>query len=680
MPLLSISRMRAAVTLFFKKFFRRFSPHFCSPFCSYLDSALHLLMLGLMASMAWTMPAITFDEALKLQVASEMKASGQFFSPTWDGNPVYDELPTLTWLRIAASVVPELLNLSAPQGVSARAARLVSFAFFAAWIGLLFFARKQALPSHAKQERQTSGAIFTQGTFFLPFTLVLSALMPVFLGVQISQASALLFFATALTLGLKNLLPQSLSHSGSQSDNQANTRQSTIGPSMSPSAASLLAGVGLAGVCVVDRPSWVFTCVLFVTGECLRRGIVSAFTEQGQRREHRHHSQHVNLLKQACDYSIHEFTGMWRACRNAALIGTLGAGLFYACVFWNAPSPYAFTYLVELQWNARAARWHEGHLSTAWGIGIFLVGGGLLLPYAFFKPKPPWVWVWLGILAWPVVYSQDKELAHTSALWGVLALSAVGWTEDSFQKGGALWRLFERVRQILQAMLGGIMLVLALVVCIASVRIETIVRSQVLPYKLQALLQATPPWPWELAALPFIGGLGIAMCGVSLLSWLPPSKANYNGGTNFGGGNFSGRRPFVLMPKVGMAITAVMVFLFFDRVVPFAHQSADAPLARLAQLANKRAAPNDIFATSGLLSPEASLAFGADRLHQYPRGDATPFEIAPVPISGDTSRDIAGNARGTTWVLLPVWQRADCQASTRVILAQDGWLLLCASR
>jgi len=83
------------------------------------------LVVASWASIMFRVPTFDLDESLYRRLAEEMKLSGDYVIPTWDGEPFYEKPPTYFWTILLAS------RLFDPRDapVSVFASRLPSFLF-----------------------------------------------------------------------------------------------------------------------------------------------------------------------------------------------------------------------------------------------------------------------------------------------------------------------------------------------------------------------------------------------------------------------------------------------------------------------------------------------------------------------------------------------------------------------
>ena len=92
-------------------------------------------VVGAWIASSFLLPTFDLDEALYRRMAEEMKLSGKYLVPTWDGTEFLDKPPVLVWAVLAASSLIDGSQIA----VSTFAARLPGLLFTAASVGLLMF-------------------------------------------------------------------------------------------------------------------------------------------------------------------------------------------------------------------------------------------------------------------------------------------------------------------------------------------------------------------------------------------------------------------------------------------------------------------------------------------------------------------------------------------------------------
>jgi 4-amino-4-deoxy-L-arabinose transferase-like glycosyltransferase len=427
-----------------------------------------LILLGAaFVATVFLLPTLDYDEALYRRIAEEMKASGAWLAPTWNGAPNHDKPPLFFWLLVGSSLL-----FDGPGAVSAFACRVPSFVASAATALLLARSWPRLLA--------TTGRASDRARAAEPLLAWASALLPIG-GATAVLLDPLLAFATTLVMIELSLL-------WLEGDGAV--------PRAPLAKEVLLIGGAIGAAFALKGP---IALVLPVAAVAV-------------------HATAVRSARAAR-------AAARRLALPFALGGALGALVFLGI---SASSEAGATYVRDFLWVhnlGRGLRPMQGHGGPLWyhPLAMLLTGGGLtsavLLLLAERRPaqaRSPWLFPWSFAIAVVLVFSAvaTKLPSYTWPAWTALALGASLEIARSSEGAGVRrgGRLLAGIARLVPAAIATALLV-------GAAAGEAIARSLPLDARSRTLVEVMTPLPWAVR----IGTALIGLCFVGMAAAVPRS-------------------------------------------------------------------------------------------------------------------------------------------------------------
>jgi len=576
------------------------------------------LVVASWASIMFQVPTFDLDESLYRRLAEEMKLSGEYFIPTWDGKPFYEKPPTYFWTILLAS------RLFDPRDapVSIFASRLPSFLFTLMAVACLGVFWPRFLSSLAGRRPITTYPEWLRHPT-LPFLVYSMALLP---GIG---ASSVLLDPMLTAFFTPVLLVFSLLWLEGDGTHPRRPRRGEV----------IVLAVGMAGATAVKGLIGLILPALAVLLHSLS----------------------------ACDAWSPWRAGriLWRAIQGlmASFVGAiLIAGGFYLLIHWKAGPRFDYEFFVVHHFG-RGAVAMQGHGGSLWyHPGVLLLGGAalstlLLLLFSksvslgrgtAFSGYARWGFPFSWTLAFLLFYSASstKLPNYTWPVWPAMSLGvcvflarlatmkSVGSPEPAPQGSlaGVLATAFRYLAYF------GSMVVIAAFLLIGLTADQ--LAHRFLNSKAQVVLSSAGPWPGAVRVALILVGLCVAaqFYAVARIGSTPLSR-------NDAGGLFA----------ACAVLAAISVGLLAAVVGPFVADVMVGPYARLADKASRMAGAETCLVTVGSRSPTVSLHFRRGRVNDC---------------SGTPHRLIIG----------PTWKEGSCEENNLVVVARDRHLFLCGPK
>ncbi len=579
-------------------------------------------LAAVLVTVAWGaplfhVPTFDLDEALYRRLAEEMKISGEYFIPTWNGRVFYEKPPTYFWTIILASKLFD--GAGAP--VSIFSSRLPGFLFTmvtVAWLGVFWPKFLSALEDRPPLKYP--------GWLRHPVFPLLVYSMALFPGIGASSVlldPMLTAFFTPVLLVLSLLWLEGDGH-----------------PPRRPTApeATMLA-IGIAGATAVKGLIGILLPAFAVFVHC-----VLTTGASGPR-----------LIR-----------NLWEAVRAlwGSFAGVILFGLgFYGLVYWSAGKAFLYEFFVVHHFGRGAAAM-QGHGGLLLYHPIVLLFGGTALSsllllllsqvsrrgWAAFAEYAHWGVPFSWTVAFVAFYSASstKLPNYTWPVWPAMSLGAcillakvrLLRDRDDLQS-----RPTGRIVGVISAILKGLAYSCPLFLCALLLLIALVAHRLPGDFLLnpgaQAIWDSVGPWPLRVR-------LALILVGICILF-----QVLILGQFGFGtasSGNGARRR----LVSCAM-LSALAVGVSGAIVVPFVADAMVGPYARLAEGAARLAGPDSCLATVGPSSPTVSLHYRRGRIN-----DCSPA--------------------AKKLMIGPVWKEESCRENNLVVVARDRYLFLCAPR
>ncbi len=588
-------------------------------------------------------PTFDFDEALYLRIAEEMKKSGEYLLPQWDGKPVFDKPPLFMWLIVLTSKL-----LGDPEGkVSMFAARLPGLLFSLGTALLIcrewLHVGMQMFDPPIRRDSDLSTAPDWKKNPLLPFFCYAALLLPSVGASSVLLDPMLTFFLTPVFLVLvrKYIFPQQHIR---MLPNENRKQQIVAG-----------IGMGLA-VCSKGLIGIVVPALALLASEAL---------------------QLLYAKYQTSDHSDSEnsqfFSRVQHLAREHAFSFVLALGIgfaFYFTIVVNGGEKFVSEFFITHHFK-RGSTAFEGHgggphyhpLVVLLG-GTGLVGFALHLlssPNVRFNLRKESFWIvpagWIFAFVFFFSLMATKLPNYTWPVWPALAyfvsllmcylFSTKMRVNPEEETTSTRW--VSNILSYLSAVCGILIpFLLGCAFLAAPVLLNGFPAFFRVDFRARFVLHTLQPIPQELY-------IGLFLVGLAFL-FLARTASLYRQNTEFE------HQDLVWVIKklaLGNAFIIVSLALF---VAPFAKEKVVGPAARLAEKATNLLKGDEKLATIGLYSPTVS-SHARVPVQQYGKFDTTPL-----------------NLPGGALIILPVWLETQCTAQGGSVVAEDQFLLLCRSK
>ncbi len=580
-------------------------------------------LAAVLVTVAWGsplfhVPTFDLDESLYRRLAEEMKISGEYFIPTWNGRPFYEKPPTYFWTIILTSKFFD--RAGAP--VSIFSSRLPSFLFTmvtVAWLGVFwpkFLVGLEGRPP-VKSPEWLRHPVF-------PLLVYSMALFPGIGASSVLLDPMLTAFLTPVLLVLSLLW---LEGDGDR------LRRPTA-----PEA--IMLAIGIAGATAVKGLIGILLPAFVVVVHC-----VFAMGASGPRWLVRNLWEVVRALSGS-------FSG--------AILFGLG---FYLLVYWKAGQVFLYEFFVVHHFGRGAAAM-QGHGGPLLYHPIVLLFGGTALSslvllllskvsrggWVAFAEYARWGFPFSWTVAFLVFYSASstKLPNYTWPVWPAMSLGACillaklrvlkDRDDPLSQPAGRVARVIPAIFKGLAYFCPAFLFALFLLIGLAAHRLPG---DLFLNPGAQAIWDSVGPWPLGVR-------LALILVGICMLFQALVLR-HFSFGTASSGNEAGGR-----LVKCAM-LAAIVVGVSGAIVVPFVADAMAGPYARLAERAVRLAGPDTCLATVGPSSPTVSLHYRRGRIN----------DCGPAP---------------KKLMIGPVWKEESCRENNLVVVARDRYLFLCAPR